>query len=130
MNAAAEARALGLFARFLKFRPSRREVSWRSDAEEVPRPPGEQVVDEHEEDEQGQQHGHEAEADSGQPPIQTARLRLLRDGTLLELEHAFEHSARLGELIALSIADVAQETLDVVGAIHLRGAPTSGVATS
>src|SRR5262245_42378085 len=55
-----------------------------SDAEEIARPPGEQIIDEHEEDEQGQQDGHEAQADTGQPPIQTARLLLLRHGPLLE----------------------------------------------
>src|SRR5262245_61836441 len=123
---------VGLFARFLNFRPSGATPSygsWTSNAEEVPRPPGEQVVNEHEEDEQGQQHGHEAQADPGQPPIQTARLLLLRDRTLLELDHALEQAPALGELIALHIADVAQEMPDVVVAVHAQ-VPTSRVATS
>src|SRR5262249_43030515 len=93
-----------------------------SDAEEVARPPGEQIVDEHEEDEQGQQYGHQAQADTGQPPIQAARLLLLRHGALLELDHALKQRPILGELIALSITHVAQEMPDVVVAIHSRGA--------
>src|SRR5262249_1761854 len=121
--------ASGLLPDFLIFRPSgaapgyarRLRRIFDSDPEQGTRPPGEQVVDEHEEDEQGQEHGHEAQSDPGQPPVQTARLLLLCDRTLLELDHALQQSPVLGELITLRIADVAQEMPDVVVAVHSRG---------
>lgn len=89
-----------------------------SDAEKIARPPGQQVVDQHEEDEQGQKRGHEADADPDQPSIEMARLLLLHDSASLELEHAIHHAPMLGQLLALSIANVAQELPDVVVALH------------
>src|SRR5216117_1763468 len=84
------------------------------DAEEIARPPGEQVVDEHQEEEQGQQNGHEASADPHQAPVETAELLLLRDRALLQLDQALRHAPILGSVLALSIADVAQELPDLV----------------
>ena len=61
-----------------------------SDPEEVARPTGQEVVDEHEVDEQGQQDGHEASPDHDQAPVEKAQAFLLRDGaevSLWEVEH-------------------------------------------
>jgi DNA-directed RNA polymerase specialized sigma24 family protein len=95
-----------------------RIVAIASDPEEVARPPGEQVVDEHEEEEQGQQHGQEASADPHQTPVETAELLLLRDRALLQLDQTLRHAPILGSVLALSIADVAQELPELVVVVH------------
>src|SRR4029077_2268869 len=52
-------------------------------AEKIARPPGEQVVDEDQEEKQGQHNGQKAPADPRQAPVETAELLLLRDRALL-----------------------------------------------
>ena len=43
--------------------------------------------------------------------MQVTQLFLLGDGALLHLEQALRHAPMLGQLLALSIANVAQEPL-------------------
>src|SRR5262245_3727949 len=89
-----------------------------SHPEQIPRPPGKQVVNEHQEQEQGQQDGHEAAADPHQLPVETAELLLLSDGALLQLDQAVRYTPVLDAVLALGVADVAQELLDLVVAVH------------
>src|ERR1700741_2171206 len=80
--------------------------------EEVAAPPDQQVGEE------GQEDDHHDASHPDQPARELADLLLTRDRALLQLQRAFRHPAVLRELLALRVANLAQQLPDLVSAVH------------
>ena len=85
--------------------------------EQVAPPLGQKVDEEH------QQHGDQDSSAQHQPPREVTDLLLSRDGALLQLQRTLRHPPVLRELLALRVANLAQELSDLVAAIHARYPP-------
>src|SRR5262245_59869945 len=88
------------------------------DAEQVPRPAGKQVIDKHQEEQQGQEHGDETSAHAHQAPVEAAQLFLLRHCAFLQGDQALCHPPILGAVLQLGVANITQELLDLVVCVH------------
>src|SRR4029453_12642026 len=71
------------------------------DAEQVPRPAGEQVIDEHQEEQQGQQYGKEPPAPAPRARVEPPQLSLLRPRALLRADQALGPPPIFGAVLQL-----------------------------
>src|SRR6267143_1638733 len=90
----------------------------RSDPEEIPRPPDQQIY------QQRHQGRDQPTADDEEPPVHVGHLFLSGDGALLELEGALGHAPILGQMLALGVANLLQELADLVTVHSAMSAPT------